>query len=225
MSLHLQRDLDALKKEILQLGNLVETAINTSIIALNNREAALGRKVAELEQEINEKEVYIEEECLKILALHQPVAVDLRFIVVVLKVNNDLERMGDFADNIAKRAVFLSSQEPIPVFSEFVNELPILVRSMVRKSLDALVTLDVELAQTVIDMDDQVDEINRRMYTEVQNIIRNDVSKTEVAISMLSTSRYMERIADLSTNIAEDVLFMVEGKVVRHSDPEQDSDD
>jgi phosphate transport system protein len=225
MSLHLQRDLDALKKEILQLGNLVETAINTSIIALNNREAALGRKVAELEQEINEKEVYIEEECLKILALHQPVAVDLRFIVVVLKVNNDLERMGDFADNIAKRAVFLSSQEPIPVFSEFVNELPILVRSMVRKSLDALVTLDVELAQTVIDMDDQVDEINRRMYTEVQNIIRHDVSKTEVAISMLSTSRYMERIADLSTNIAEDVLFMVEGKVVRHSDPEQDSDD
>jgi phosphate transport system protein len=225
MSLHLQRDLEALKKEILQLGNLVETAINTSIIALNNREAALGRKVAELEQEINEKEVYIEEECLKILALHQPVAVDLRFIVVVLKVNNDLERMGDFADNIAKRAVFLSSQEPIPVFSEFVNELPVLVRSMVRKSLDALVTLDVDLAQTVIDMDDNVDEINRRMYTEVQNIIRNDVSKTEVAISMLSTSRYMERIADLSTNIAEDVLFMVEGKVVRHHDPEEDSDD
>jgi phosphate transport system protein len=224
MSLHLQRDLDALKKEILQLGNLVESAINTAILALNNREAELGRKVADLEQEINEKEVYIEEECLKILALHQPVAVDLRFIVVVLKVNNDLERMGDFADNIAKRAVFLSSQEPIPVFSEFVTELPVMVRSMVRKSLDALVTLDVDLANTVIEMDDKVDEINRKMYTEVQNIIRNDVSKTEVAISMLSTSRYMERIADLSTNIAEDVLFMVEGKVVRHHEPDQDDD-
>ncbi len=224
MSLHLQRDLDALKKEILQLGNLVESAINTAILALNNREASLGMKVASLEQEINEKEVYIEEECLKILALHQPVAVDLRFIVVVLKVNNDLERMGDFADNIAKRAMFLSTQEPIPVFREFVSDLPVLVRSMVRKSLDALVTLDVDLANTVIEMDDQVDEINRRMYSEVQKIIHNDVSKTEVAISLLSSSRYMERIADLSTNIAEDVLFMVEGKVIRHHDPEQDDD-
>lgn len=225
MSLHLQRDLDALKKEILQLGNLVESAINTAILALNNREVSLAHKVAELEQEINEKEVYIEEECLKILALHQPVAVDLRFIVVVLKVNNDLERMGDFADNISKRAVFLASQEPIPIFQEFATELPVMVRSMVRKSLDSLVSLDIELAMSVIEMDDQVDEINRRMYSEVQRIIRDDVSKTEVAISLLSTSRYMERIADLSTNIAEDVLFMVEGKVIRHFDPDQEDND
>jgi phosphate transport system protein len=218
MSLHLQRDLDALKKEVLQLGNLVESAINAAIQALNNREVALADKVMKLEVEINDKEVYVEEECLKILALHQPVAVDLRFIVVVLKVNNDLERMGDFAKNIAKRAVFLSGQNPIPIFPEFVTELPLTVRNMVRMSLDALVRLDVDLANSVIDMDDKVDEINRRMYTEVQRIISSNVANTEVAISLLSTSRYMERIADLSTNIAEDVKFMVEGRVVRHTD-------
>jgi phosphate transport system protein len=170
------------------------------------------------EEEINDKEVHIEEECLKILALHQPVAVDLRFIVVVLKVNNDLERMGDFAKNIAKRAIYLAGQSPIPIFQEFAVDLPVMVRTMVRKSLDALVTLDVELARTVISMDDKVDEINRKMYAEVQRIIHDDVTRAEVAINLLSTSRYMERIADLSTNIAEDVMFMVDGRVFRHID-------
>jgi phosphate transport system protein len=218
MSLHLQRDLEALKKEVLQLGNLVESAINTAIQALNNREIALADKVMQLEVEINDKEVYVEEECLKILALHQPVAVDLRFIVVVLKVNNDLERMGDFAKNIAKRAVYLSGQNPVAIFQEFVTELPLTVRNMVRMSLDALVRLDVDLANSVIEMDDKVDEINRRMYTEVHRIIAENVANTDVAINLLSTSRYMERIADLSTNIAEDVKFMVEGRVVRHTD-------
>ncbi len=216
MSLHLQRDLDALKKEVLQLGNLVESAINAAILALNNRETELADKVMQYEKEINDKEVYIEEECLKILALHQPVAVDLRFIVVVLKVNNDLERMGDFAKNIAKRAIFLATQPPIPIFQEFAVDLPVMVRSMVRKSLDALVTLDVDLARNVIKMDEKVDEINREMYVEVHRIIQQDASKAEVAMSLLSTSRYMERIADLSTNIAEDVMFMVEGRVFRH---------
>lgn len=224
MSLHLQRDLDALKKEILQLGNLVETAINTAIQALNNRESTLADRVMVLEQEINDKEVHIEEECLKILALHQPVAVDLRFIVVVLKVNNDLERMGDFAQNIAKRAIRLSRLEPIPMFQGFTSELPVLVRSMVRKSLDALVMLDVSLARAVINMDDRVDEINRRMYEEVHATIHKDVRHTDVAMNLLSTSRYMERIADLSTNIAEDVVFMVEGRVVRHADSDPNDD-
>lgn len=218
MSLHLQRDLEALKKEVLQLGNLVESAINAAILALNNRESELADRVMQYEKEINDKEVHIEEECLKILALHQPVAVDLRFIVVVLKVNNDLERMGDFAKNIAKRAIFLATQTPIPIFHEFAVELPILVRTMVRKSLDALVSLDVGLARSVIDMDDQVDAINREMYAEVQRIIHQDVSKAEIAMNLLSTSRYMERIADLSTNIAEDVMFMVDGRVFRHVD-------
>lgn len=216
MSLHLLRDLEALKKEILQLGNLVESAINSAILALHNREDEHARRVLELEIEINEKEVLIEEECLKMLALHQPVAVDLRFIVAVLKVDNDLERMGDFAKNIAKRAMVLATLPPVPLSSEFVAELPDLVRTMVRKSLDSLVTLDINLARTVIKMDKRVDEINANMYGEVQRMIEDDVGRTEIALNLLSCSRHLERIADLSTNIAEDVLFMVEGKVMRH---------
>jgi phosphate transport system protein len=218
MSLHLQRDVDKLKKEILKLGTMVETAINNSILALNNREMSYVDEVLKNEEFINEMEVKIEEDCLKILALHQPVAVDLRFIVVVLKVNNDLERMGDFAKNIAKRAKELIQVEPMATLPAFVNELPDLVRTMVRNSLDALVKLDVELAREVIDMDDKVDEINRAMYDEVTRVARENPDRTEVAISLLSTSRYMERIGDLSTNIAEDVIFMVDGRVVRHAD-------
>lgn len=218
MSLHLQRDLEKLKKEILKLGNLVETSINNSILALNNREESYVDEVIKQEEKINDMEVKIEEDCLKILALHQPVAGDLRFIVVVLKVNNDLERMGDFAKNIAKRARELMQEEPLPTLPEFVNELPVQVRTMVRNSLDALVKQDGEMAQQVIDMDDRVDEINRNMYVETKRIVAESPEKTDIAINMLSTSRYMERIADLSTNIAEDVIFMIEGKVIRHSD-------
>ena len=216
MSLHLIRDLEALKKELLQLGNLVEYAIDSAILALHNRETTLADRVLQIELEINEKEVLIEEECLKMLALHQPVAVDLRFIVAVLKVDNDLERMGDFAKNIAKRALDLAHLQPVPVFPEFVVELPDLVRTMVRKSLDSLVTLDVGLARSIIKMDKRVDEINAKMYLEVRRLITEDVTRTEAALNLLSCSRHMERIADLSTNIAEDVLFMVEGKVMRH---------
>jgi len=216
MSLHLTRDLEALKKELLQLGNLVEYAIDSAILALHNRETTLADRVLQIELEINEKEVLIEEECMKMLALHQPVAVDLRFIVAVLKVDNDLERMGDFAKNIAKRALDLAHLQPVPVFPEFVVELPDLVRTMVRKSLDSLVTLDVDLARSIIKMDKRVDEINAKMYLEVRRLITEDVTRTEAALNLLSCSRHMERIADLSTNIAEDVLFMVEGKVMRH---------
>ncbi|MFT5320581.1 MAG: phosphate transport system protein [Pseudohongiellaceae bacterium] len=218
MSLHLQRDVEKLKKEILKLGTMVEKAINNSILALNNREMSYVDEVLKNEEFINDMEVKIEEDCLKILALHQPVAGDLRFIVVALKVNNDLERMGDFAKNIAKRAKELMKVEPLATLPAFVNELPDLVRTMVRNSLDALVKLDVELAQEVIDMDDKVDEINRAMYHEVTRVARENPDRTEVAISLLSTSRYMERIGDLSTNIAEDVIFMVDGRVVRHAD-------
>lgn len=216
MSLHLQRDLDALKKEILQLGNLVEQAIDMAIGALVNRDARLAREATSFEETIDRKEVAIEVECLKILALHQPVAVDLRFIVVVLKVNNDLERMGDIACNIAGRAAFIAGRAPVPVLAEMAGELPGAVRAMVHQALDALVRLDVALARAVIAMDDRVDDINRRMYADVTQLISRDPPNAEVALNLLSASRYMERIADLATNIAEEVLFMVEGRVVRH---------
>ena len=216
MSRHLQRDLDHLKKEILQLGNMVETAINNAILALNDRRPELAEQVIAEESQIDEKEVLIEEDCLKILALHQPVAMDLRFIVVVLKVNNDLERMGDIAANVAKRALFLCSEEPIPSPAEFSDVMSADIRTMVRNSLDAMVKLDVDLARSVIAMDNQVDDINRQMYVEFQSMVENDPSTIKRALGLLSTSRYLERIADLATNIAEDVIFMVEGAVIRH---------
>jgi len=216
MSFHLQRELDQLKKEILQLGSRVESATNNAMLALNDGRVELTGKIFSDEKLINEEEVLIEENCLKILALHQPVAVDLRFIVVVLKVNNDLERMGDLAVNVASRAVFLASQEPIPWPKDFTETLPGVIRTMVRHSLDALVKMDVTMAREVIAMDDIVDNINREMYVATRKLIEGDISTVERAISLLSTSRYLERIADLATNIAEEVLFMVDGEVVRH---------
>lgn len=216
MSLHLQRDLDNLKKEILVIGGLVEEAINNSIRALRNRDAKLAKAVIDKEYLIDEKEVEVEEECLKMLALHQPVAVDLRFIVVVLKVNNDLERMGDIATNIAERAIVLSELDPLPELLDFIEDLPGMVQKMVRDTLDALVKMDVALARKVLEADDAVDDLNRRMYRKVNEVILKDSTVAERAINLLSTSRYLERIGDSSTNIAEDVLFMVEGKVIRH---------
>ncbi|MBN4075020.1 MAG: phosphate transport system regulatory protein PhoU [SAR86 cluster bacterium] len=216
MSLHFQRDLESLKKEILLIGGLVEEAINNSVRALKNRDVALAESVINKEYIIDEKEVQIEEECLKILALHQPVATDLRLVVVILKVNNDLERMGDFATNIAQRALFLSEHDPLPYLIEFINDLPVMVQKMVKDTLDALVKMDTEIARSVILADDAVDDINRLMYKKVNETIVADSSTTERAINLLSTSRYLERIADLSTNIAEDVIFMVEGNVIRH---------
>ena len=216
MSRHLQKVLDQLKKEILELGSMVESAINTSILALKERRIDLAETVFPAEVQINEKEVYIEDCCLKILALHQPVAGDLRFIVVVLKVNNDLERMGDFAINVAERAMFLSSKEPIPWPPEFSSTMLTSIRTMVNDALEALVKLDVDLARKVIDMDTQVDDVHREMYGAMQALMKNDTSTIERAVGLISTSRYLERIADMATNIAEEVIFVSEGEVIRH---------
>ena len=218
MSLHLHRDLDKLKKEMLRLGNMVELAINNAFLALNNRDSSYVEEVLTNEEQINEMEVQIEEECLKILALHQPVAVDLRFLVVVLKVNNDLERMGDIAKNIAERAKDLMESDVIPDLGQPMQGLPDLVRTMVTSSLDSLVKLDDQLARNIIDMDDEVDQINRDMYAAVKRLVAEQPLVADSAINLLSCSRNMERIGDLATNIAEDVIFVVEGKVVRHAE-------
>lgn len=218
MSLHLHRDLDKLKKEMLRLGNMVELAINNAFLALNNRDSSYVEDVLTNEEQINEMEVQIEEECLKILALHQPVAVDLRFLVVVLKVNNDLERMGDIAKNIAERAKDLMGSDVIPDLGQPMQGLPDLVRTMVRSSLDSLVKLDDQLARKIIEMDDEVDQINRDMYAAVKRLVAEQPLVADSAINLLSCSRNMERIGDLATNIAEDVIFVVEGKVVRHAE-------
>ena len=216
MSLHLQRDLDELKRDVLHLGSLVETALGNASFVLRDRRVKLAQAVYAGESVINEKEVQIEESCLKILALHQPVAIDLRFIVVVLKVNNDLERIGDLAENLTARAVYLAEREPMPEPMATINAMFVTIRSMLKDSLDSLVKLDVDLARKVIEQDDGVDQINRQMYDDFRQMMARDASMIEQATSWLSCSRYLERIADLATNISEDVVFMVEGEVVRH---------
>ena len=215
MSIHLQKDLEHLDKELLILSSMVEDATNRAMLALVDRRLDLARQVMREDDRINHREVLIEEECLKMLALHQPVAADLRFIVTVLKVNNDLERMGDLAVNIAERAAYLATQEPLQVSLDF-PKMAEGVRDMVRKSLDALSNMNPRLARHVLSMDDEIDEANRKMFDILQELMHRDSSTIERAVHLLSASRYLERIADLATNIAQDVVYMSEGRLIRH---------
>jgi phosphate transport system protein len=216
MSRHLHRDLDQLKRSVLGMGSMVEEATNQAIIALIDRREDIARAVAQSDGDIDRQEVAIEEDCLKVLALHQPVAIDLRFIVAVMKVNNDLERMGDLAMNIAERAAFLASEAPIPI-PTILKPMAEAVRGMLRDSLTALVDMDGALARDVCKRDDTVDDFNADMFEHVQESIREDPSRVAAFVQVLSASRHLERIADHATNIAEDVIFMVEGEIIRHS--------
>lgn len=220
MGKHLLRDLDNLKKELLISGSMVEDAVNHSIEALANRRVKLAKEVIEGDCQINKRENQIEEECLKLLALHQPVASDLRYIITVLKVNNDLERIGDLSVNIAERALYLSNNKPLQVALNFPR-MAEGARVMVQKSLDALIEMDTKLARTVLTMDDEIDDLNREMFAKLQKLMRKYPETIDRAVQALSVSRYLERIADLSTNIAEDVVFMVEGELIRHKEAVQ----
>jgi phosphate transport system protein len=222
VGMHLRRDLEELKKDLLLLGAKVEDSINKSILALTTRREELAKEIIDGDAEIDAKEVELEEDCLKILALHQPVAADLRFIITALKVNNDLERMGDLAVNIAERAVFLAGHKPIDVPIDFTRMTEGVLK-MVRDSLDSLVKKDPSLAREVLTLDDEIDDINRGMHKILQDVMCNDPESTQRAVHLLSTSRHLERVADLATNIAEDVVFMVEGELIRHGrDPKLD---
>ncbi|MEM7164664.1 MAG: phosphate signaling complex protein PhoU [Planctomycetota bacterium] len=212
---HLQKDLERLKKHILFMGSLVEEATNKAISALLDRRPELAYEVRNGDGAIDEKEIEIEEEVLKTLALHQPVASDLRFVITVLKVNNDLERMGDLAANIAERAAYLCQHDPVSPPDSF-GRMGEMVRRMVKQSLDSLVTLDTALARRVLDEDDVVDDAHREVFGQLQALMRRDPDTIERSVHTISASRNLERIADLATNIAEDVVFLVEGDVIRH---------
>lgn len=215
MAVHLIRSLDHLKKEILLLGGMVEEATEKAILALTDRREDLAEEVLQGDRAIDDKEVHFEEECLKVLALHQPVAADLRYVVAVMKVNNDLERVGDLAQNIAERALSLAGQEPTSV-PRGITDMAVNVRQMLRDSLNSVVELDVSLARKVSRADEEIDEAHKRLFKTIEERIRREPDHIEIHIQLLSVSRYLERIADLATNIAEDVVFMVEGQVVRH---------
>jgi phosphate transport system protein len=215
MSKHLERDLNRLKQEILVMGGMVEAATDLAISATIDRRKDLAEQVTAGDDKIDAKELEIEDECLKMLALHQPVASDLRFIITVLKVNNDLERMGDLAKNIAERALALAAQPPIAGAREF-RAMAERVRHMAHECIDALVERDVELAKKVCLDDREVDEENKKHFAALQQVMAKDPSTIERAVHLISVSRHLERIADHATNIAEDVVFLVEGEVIRH---------
>ncbi|HEX6813885.1 MAG TPA: phosphate signaling complex protein PhoU [Planctomycetota bacterium] len=215
MTKHLLRDMENLKKQLLQVGSMVQGAILKATRALLERLPGLAAEVLHSDDDIDRREVMVEEECLKILALHQPVAVDLRYIITVLKVNNDLERMGDLAGNIAARAEELIKCAPVRLPPEFTTMIET-VKRMVADSLEALIESDVAIARKILAADEIVDRIHRHMFQEMQALAHRDPDNMEGPISVLSVSRYLERIADQCTNIAEDVIFLVEGEIVRH---------
>jgi phosphate transport system protein len=215
MSAHTQRALEQLKERILSLGGLVEESLREAVYSLQQRDEILAAKVISDDTEIDDLEVDIEEECLKFLALYQPVAADLRFIVATLKINNDLERIGDLAVNIAERAAFLANhRQPKAVFD--FQSMASKSQRMLQLSLDALVKGDVAQAFNVCVADEEVDEMNREMYIQVQNAILKYPEDLECLIHLLSISRHLERAADL----AEEVIYMVEGKIIRHKSEE-----
>src|SRR5262245_6725642 len=215
MSQHFLREIETLKKKILTVGAVVEERIAQAITAVVKHDAALAQQVAEGDDEIDEMEVEVEEDCLKILALYQPVAIDLRFVVGVLKINNDLERMADHAVNIARRAEYLATYPN----ADLPSDLEVMLQktqTMVRDSLDALVRQDPVLARRVCASDTEVDQLNRQMHVLIQRQIRDCPERVELFIHQLSVSRQLERIADLATNVAEDVVYTVEGEIIRH---------
>jgi phosphate transport system protein len=215
MTRHIERQLGHLKERILRVGTLVEEAISKSITALINRDAGLAQRVMASDEEIDRMEVEVEEECLKILALYQPVAADLRFVVAALKINNDLERMGDLARNIAKRVAQLAAGRPYELPPE-IRGMAMQAQEMVKHCLDAVVNRDPALARQVRESDDAVDEARQRIQRRVMQGIRDDPESVECLLRINSVSKHIERIADMATNIAEDVVYMVEGDIVRH---------
>jgi len=215
----MDKELYLLKRKLLRLSSLVEKMVQDAMSSVAHSDYELAQSVIERDHEIDLMEVTVEEDCLKLLALHQPVATDLRFVVGVLKMVNDLERVGDLSVNIAERVLFLSKYKSISIPFDF-ETMAELTKSMLQDSLVSFIRLDAALAKSVCEADSQVDEINKQMYSTVFKLLREKPKQVERLIQYLSVSRYLERIADLATNIAEDVIYMVDGEIIRHK-PEE----
>jgi phosphate transport system protein len=215
MAKHLARDLEGLQRQILTLAGRVEEAVYNATQALQNRDAALAEEVIAGDVAVDVQENLIQEECLKILALHQPVAVDLRRTAAVFSITTDLERIGDLAVDIAERAVALVAF-PKPPIPEKVSRLTDIVTSMVRQALDAFVQLDTKQARRVVRLDEEADRLHVELIDELLAVMKADPEAVEPGVSLFSAVRHLERIGDHATNIAEDVVYLVEGEMVRH---------
>jgi phosphate transport system protein len=212
---HFVEELEQLKTKLLEMSSLVEAAIQRSISAVIHKDRSAAEEVFRSEARINEIEIEIDEFAINLLALQQPMAADLRLIVAALKINTDLERMGDLSVSIAQRARSLM-EEPVIKPMIDIPHIAGLVQSMVRKALDAFVTRDADLARSVLASDDAVDSLRTACYHELVSFMEKDPQNIKQALDLLAITRNLERIADHSTNVAEDVLFLVKGVDVRH---------
>ncbi|MGR0482279.1 MAG: phosphate signaling complex protein PhoU [Candidatus Electronema sp. V4] len=213
----LHRKIQKIKKRLLAIGAIVEEQVDLAVKSIVNRDSELAQKVIDGDVAIDLMEVDLEEECLKVLALHQPMAVDLRMIIAVLKINSDLERIGDLAVDATERAIALVNQAPIDFPFDFTT-MSQAVQKMLKQSIDALINLDLELAMQVCASDDAVDSIHAAVYRTVADELVKKPEHVSQLLTYLSVSRYLERIADHTTNIAEDVIYLVKGNIVRHQE-------
>jgi phosphate transport system protein len=215
MSKHLENDLEKLKKDILQIGTMVEETVEKAMRAFRKGDVETSKKIIETDEIINAKEVEVEEECLKLLALYQPVAQDLRFITTVIKINNDLERMGDISVKIAKRTISLSKELPIDI-PEQLTQMTRITKSMVKDSLNAFFNKDASHSREICQRDDQVDKLHKETIRLLREKMQEDGKNIDQYLDMVTATKGIERIADLATNIAQDVVYMVEGEIIRH---------
>ena len=215
MSKHLEKDVNQVRNRILDLGEMVADSIETASAMIQNYDLVLVDRVYEVEHLIDTIEVEIEEECLKVLALHQPVSENLRFLIVVLKVNNDLERMGDQLKNIAERIEYISDKDRV-VADLNLHSMAELCSKMVKESIVALTQQDAKRARTVLKLDDELDIMHAATYKTLTKVMLEKSESIRAALSLLTVSSNLERIGDLATNIAEEIISMEEGEIVRH---------
>lgn len=212
---HFTEELEELRKELLTMAGLVELAVHESVLSLTERDPDRAQQVLVNEAKINQLEIRIDELATQLLALHQPMAGDLRLLTAAIKINNDLERMGDLAVNIVERSLSLISQPPVKPMID-IPQMAQLAESMVRAALDSFVKRDAELARGVLLSDDAVDDLRDSITKELIGFMERDSSTVSRALDLILVARNLERIADHATNIAEDVLFLIQGVEVRH---------
>jgi len=215
METHFQKELNELKQNLLKMATIVEEAIHDSVQSLVKRDSELAQKTFSMEDQINKMEIAIEDMCLKLLALRQPMAADLRFITAALKIVTDLERMGDQAVNICERAISLNQEPQLKPYID-IPRIAEIAQSMVKDVLDAFVNRDVKLARSVCERDDLVDGLNDQVFRELLTYMISDPKTITRAVHLMIVCRCLERIADHATNIAEDVIFMVDALVIKH---------
>ncbi len=218
MQRHFDEELAALKSKILQMGALVEEQIQEALRALVNRDEVLARKVIENDRRVNTFDVEVDEACLELLALYQPAARDLRFITTAMKISTELERMSDLAENICERVIELNEEPQLKPYID-IPRMAEMAMKMVWDSLDAFVKWDSELARKVLDNDDEVDELTEQLFRELLSFMIENPQTITRAIRLSFISKYIERIADHATNIGELIVYMVEGKIIRHTNP------